>query len=85
VVLDEWRGRRVGELLTRDRLAWAAEVGLRELWLLTTTAADYFPRFGFARADRAAAPDAVRASREFAEACPASAVAMRLSLTPVSA
>ncbi len=82
VVLDTWRGHGVGEMLTRDRLAWARAAGISELWLLTTTAADYFPRFGFARANRADAPDAVQASREFAEACPASAVAMRLSLTP---
>lgn len=80
VVRDDWRGRGVGDLLTRDRLAWAERAGLRELWLLTNTAADYFPRFGFARADRAAAPDAVQASREFAEACCASAIAMRLTL-----
>jgi len=81
VVRDDWRGRGVGDLLTRDRLAWAEQAGLQELWLLTNTAADYFPRFGFARADRAAAPDAVQASREFAEACCASAIAMRLTLT----
>ena len=85
VVLDAWRGKGIGEMLTRDRLAWARETGLVEVWLLTTTAADYFPRFGFALADRAAAPPAVQASREFAEACPASAVAMRLSLTPDTA
>lgn len=80
VVRDDWRGRGVGDMLTRDRLAWAERAGLEELWLLTTTAADYFPRFGFARADRAAAPDAMQASREFSEACPATAVAMRLNL-----
>ncbi len=80
VVDTAWRGSGVGDALTRDRLAWAATQGLREVWLLTTTAADYFPRFGFARADRAGAPSLMRGSREFAEACPASAVAMRLSI-----
>lgn len=80
VVDPAWRGRGVGDALTRDRLAWAAARGLREVWLLTTTAADYFPRFGFARASRDEAPEAMQRSREFAEACPASAVAMRLPL-----
>jgi amino-acid N-acetyltransferase len=80
VVDPSWRGRGVGEALTRDRLAWAATQGLHEVWLLTTTAADYFPRFGFSRAARHEAPPAMQRSREFAEACPASAVAMRLSL-----
>lgn len=81
VVDAAWRGKGVGDALTRDRLAWAARHGLREVWLLTTTAADYFPRFGFARAERGAAPAPMQRSREFADACPASAVVMRRSLT----
>ena len=80
VVDDRYRGRGVGDLLTRDRLAWAQASGLDEVWLLTTTAAEYFPRFGFTLADRAAAPDALQQSVEFRDACPASAVAMRLTL-----
>lgn len=80
VVDPAWRGRGVGDALTRDRLAWASMRGLHEVWLLTTTAADYFPRFGFSRASRDEAPAAMQRSREFAEACPASAVAMRLPL-----
>ncbi|MBK9979303.1 MAG: GNAT family N-acetyltransferase [Gemmatimonadetes bacterium] len=77
VVDADWRGRGVGDALTQDRLRWAAARGLREVWLLTTTAADYFPRFGFAPAARADAPAHMQRSREFAEACPASAIAMR--------
>ena len=80
VVDARWRGRGVGDRLTSDRLAWARRSGLREVWLLTTTAAAYFPRFGFAVADRAAASPAMQESREFASACPASATAMRLVL-----
>jgi amino-acid N-acetyltransferase len=80
VVDPAWRGKGVGDALTQDRLRWATERGLREVWLLTTTAADYFPRFGFERAARDTAPEAMQRSREFAEACPASAVAMRRTL-----
>lgn len=80
VVDSAWRGKGVGDALTQDRLRWAAKRGLREVWLLTTTAADYFPRFGFERAARETAPAAMQRSREFAEACPASAVAMRRTL-----
>ena len=79
-VADAWRGRGVGDALTRERLEWARRRGLGAVYLLTTTAGDYFPRFGFRCAERAAAPDAIRRSREFAEACPASALFMRLSL-----
>ena len=79
-VVAQWRGKGVGDALTRDRIDWARRRGLDSLFLLTTTAGDYFPRFGFMRVDRASAPDAVRRSREFAEACPDTALFMALPL-----
>jgi amino-acid N-acetyltransferase len=79
-VVSDWRGKGVGDALTRDRIEWAKRRGLRSLYLLTTTAGDYFPRFGFSVADRDSAPDAVRRSREFSEACPSSALFMALPL-----
>jgi amino-acid N-acetyltransferase len=45
--------------------------------LLTTTAAEWFPRFGFVRTTREAVPMAVTASVEFQGVCPASAVVMQ--------
>jgi amino-acid N-acetyltransferase len=68
------------DALTRDRIDWARREGLGSLYLLTTTAGEYFPRFGFAPAERESAPDAIQLSREFAVACPASALFMRLEL-----
>jgi amino-acid N-acetyltransferase len=85
VVDDRWRGRGIGDALTRDRLGWARALGLREIYLLTTTAAGYFPRHGFAKVSRESAPAAVQRSREFAEACPDTAVAMRLVLNATDA
>lgn len=41
--------------------------------LLTETAADYFPRFGFVPIDRAELPPSLLASRELRGACPDSA------------
>lgn len=76
----DWRGRGVGEALTKDRIAWARARGLEALFLLTQTAAGYWPRFGFQVTDRGGAPAALRASSEWAGACPASATAMRLDL-----
>jgi N-acetylglutamate synthase-like GNAT family acetyltransferase len=75
-----WRGKGIGDALTRDRIDWARREGLGSLYLLTTTAGEYFPRFGFAPAERESAPDAIQLSREFAVACPASALFMRLEL-----
>lgn len=80
VVHPDWRGRGVGDVLTRDRLEWARHAGLHRVYLLTTTAESYFPRFGFARVDRSDAPAEIRASREFASACPATAALMVLAV-----
>jgi N-acetylglutamate synthase-like GNAT family acetyltransferase len=44
------------------------------VYLLTTTTAGYFPRFGFARIARAEVPSSVQESVEFTAACPASAI-----------
>ncbi len=47
------------------------------LWLLTTSAKDYFVRHGFESVSRDAAPDEIRASSQFSSLCPASAHVMR--------
>ena len=80
-------GRGIGTSLVEALLHRARLVGIDEVYLLTTTAADYFPRFGFERVAGAALPGALSASQELRGACPASAVAMRRTLTqdgPVS-
>ena len=74
------RGRGIGEALVGNRLAWAETEGLDGVYLLTTTAAAWFPRLGFERVDRDDLPLEIRESKEFASVCPASAVAMRHGL-----
>lgn len=80
-VVPGWRGKGVGDALTRDRIEWAKRRGLKSLYLLTMTAGDYWPRFGFQRADRNTAPQTMQRSPEFTEACPSSALCMSLPLT----
>ncbi len=82
VVAPVARGTGVGAALVRRLLGHARECGVVELYLLTTTAEQYFPRFGFVQIARAEVPDGVRGSVEFREACPASAVVMRRMLDP---
>jgi len=79
-VAEELAGNGVGGRLVRAAVDRARAVGLQELYLLTTTAAGYFPRFGFEIIGREALPSALSASAELQGACPASAVAMRLTL-----
>ncbi len=71
------RGTGLGAQLVEGIIAEARERGVRVLWLLTTTAEQWFPRFGFAVATRDEVPPMVRTSREFQGACPASATVMR--------
>lgn len=70
------RGGGLGAELTREALKVARTLGARDIYLLTETARDFFPRFGFAVEDRAAAPTTLHGSVEFQSACPASAVMM---------
>ena len=74
------RGRRLGERLTAGAVDEARGRGVRDLYLLTQTAADFFPRFGFTVEDRASAPKSLGESEEFRSCCPASAVMMRLRI-----
>jgi amino-acid N-acetyltransferase len=76
VVSPERRGSGLGRRLVEQLLERAEDAGIDEVYLLTTTAEKYFPRFGFARTTRAQVPDAVKASAEFQGACPDTAVVM---------
>lgn len=74
------RGYGLGKALVQRVLAYAASLEIRQVVLLTTTAANFFLRFGFQPISRAEFPLAAQASMEFQEACPASATAMSLVL-----
>lgn len=75
------RGSGVGRLLVADRLARARAEGLAAVYLLTTTAGDWFPRFGFQVIRREDLPAELGAAPEVAGGCPATATVMRLALT----
>jgi len=74
------RGDGYGRAAVRALETKAREAGIEELSLLTTTAESFFADLGYERVDRAAVPEAVRASTEFSELCPETAVAMRREL-----
>jgi len=74
------QGQRLGHRLTEAALQMAELRGAQAVFLLTTTAERFFPRFGFEHITRADVPTSVQASIEFRSACPASAVVMRKRL-----
>jgi amino-acid N-acetyltransferase len=79
-VRADLQGKGIGEALTRNRIEWAKLRGLSDLYLLTTTAASYFPRLGFQPVSREDVPNGIATTKEFTLLCPSSAKAMRLSL-----
>lgn len=81
VVVDpECQGTGIGRRIVSEALELARGRGAAQVFLLTTTAQDWFPRFGFSREDRSRVPQPMLESAEFRGACPASAVLMRLRL-----
>jgi len=79
-VASEFRGHGLGRELTEAAVRLAHDLHVPAIFLLTTTADRYFPRFGFERISRADVPAMVQTSVEFTTACPASAAVMRKRL-----
>jgi amino-acid N-acetyltransferase len=77
----EYRGNGVGSDLTRAAIELATRRLIPAIYLLTTTAERFFPKFGFEVVDRADVPVTVQGSAEFLHACPSSAIIMRKFLT----
>ncbi len=79
-VETSWQGKELGHQWTDAALHLATTYGANTVFLLTTTAERFFPKFGFEAVDREQVPPSVRASVEFQTACPASAIVMRKQL-----
>lgn len=70
------RGRGCAKALVARAERHAREQGAQRVYLLTTTAADFFAHLGYKRVERDNAPDSIRATSEFSALCPASSVLM---------
>jgi amino-acid N-acetyltransferase len=80
VVRDESRASGVGSALVKRVEDYARSRGVRDLYLLTTTAQAFFAARGYRVAPRDQVPEAIKSTREFAAICPASAVLMTKQL-----
>lgn len=76
-VTETLRGTGLGRGLVTAAEDVAAESGIETLFLLTETAAEWFPRLGYEASDRAGVPMALASSPEFTDACPDSAAVFR--------
>lgn len=81
-VTAEFRGTGVGKALVAAAEDYAQTQGVQALYLLTTTAAEFFDRLGYDLADRDTAPESIKATQEFSGLCPSSATFMVKHLEP---
>jgi amino-acid N-acetyltransferase len=70
----------VGASLLQSLRARAQELSLRELYLLTEGAEEFFGNAGFVAVPRNSVPAEIRSTQEYSEQCPESATVMRLRL-----
>lgn len=74
------RGRGYGTLLCEALETTAQDNGIDTLYLLTTTASEFFAAEGYSPVERATVPDTIRDTKEFEDLCPSTATCMRKSL-----
>ena len=74
------RGRGYGTLLCEALETAARDNDIETLYLLTTTASEFFAAEGYSTVERAIVPDTIRCTTEFEDLCPSTATCMRKSL-----
>lgn len=75
-VITAQQGRGYGKIINEAIKKYAKQAGIECMYLLTTTAKDFFERQGYCVIDRNTVPEAVKQTAEFSSLCPATAVVM---------
>ena len=81
VILQSFRKKGLGHKIVDHAIQNATRKNLKTMYLLTTTAENFFAKIGFEVTDRSQVPSSVAATNEFENFCPSTAVCMKLSLT----
>jgi amino-acid N-acetyltransferase len=76
-VTEAYRSQGLATDLVARIVAHAHSRRIERLFLLTTTAPDFFAKLGFQPFDRTLVPAAIAATQEFRSLCPGSAICMR--------
>lgn len=72
-VSKDHRGLGLGKKLVRKLESYSQSKGIDKLFLLTTTADEFFRRVGYTEVPRPSVPEPVLLSEEFSQICPGSA------------
>ena len=79
-IFESFKGRGYGRLLLQEMIKQAKQKEIRELYLFTTSAQEFFQRFGFTQVDRLLLPPTIQNTSEFRYLCSATATSMKLSI-----
>lgn len=79
------RRKGYGKALVAHAERYARSRGVTAVYLLTTTAAEYFEHLGYRKTTREHAPEAIRRTEEFSALCPSSSAFMIKALPAPSA
>lgn len=78
VVKEEYRNKDYGKQICNSLMEYAKTQDIKELYLLTTTAKNFFEKIGFRVIKRSFVPDAIKNTTEFSGLCPMSAVCLTI-------
>lgn len=76
-VIDTYRNCGYGQALVTHAETWALQRGVKTLYLLTTTATNFFRRLNYEPVPRSEAPTSIAGTTQFAGLCPGSSIFMR--------
>jgi amino-acid N-acetyltransferase len=79
-VSEEKRNAGIGQKLVHHIEGYAKKQGLKNLYLLTTTAASFFSKRGYTVVDRSDVSQFIKTTSEFCSVCPSSATLMKKEL-----
>ena len=82
VVHPSHREKGLGKQLVCELESFAQRKGIKTIFLLTITAADFFRKLGYEVTQRTHAPASIAKTEEFKNICPVSAVCLLKNLKP---
>jgi amino-acid N-acetyltransferase len=79
-VRKDLQGKGLGKFINRELEKISKQRGIDCIYLLTTTAQDFFSKEGYEAITRDEVPESIKATTEFSSVCPSSATVMKKEL-----
>ena len=77
VISEKHQGKGLGKVLVQRLEKNAIEYGVQSIYLLTTTAAQFFTNLNYKTIERTSAPNSIEDTAEFSHLCPDTAICMK--------